>query len=255
MSEPVAPPEIASTVLAAAARNIANAFGLGDDITTEDIWPVDDGDRVLAASFAGAFDGVLQLAVNESVAGRLSSDSERLAAGFRSALAEIAGPLGLELVLGEPVEESSRPRRIAQIRDNTELTSMFGLTFVADTPPEPVEVDGGEDGADGADGIDGGRLSGSGSTGPVAYTPVDMGSLRILQDVDVDVSVELGRTKMSVRDVLALRPGMVIELDRSATAPIDMMVNGRHMACGDVVVIDEEFGIRITEIVSRTPVG
>ena len=63
------------------------------------------------------------------------------------------------------------------------------------------------------------------------------------------VTAELGRKRMSVRDLLALTPGAVIELDRAAGSPVDVLVNGTLIARGEVVVIDEEFGIRISEIV------
>ena len=73
-------------------------------------------------------------------------------------------------------------------------------------------------------------------------------SLTVLHDVELVVTAELGRTTMPVRDLLGLTPGMVVEIDRAAGAPIDLLVNGRRIAAGEVVVIDEEFGIRITEI-------
>jgi flagellar motor switch protein FliN/FliY len=66
----------------------------------------------------------------------------------------------------------------------------------------------------------------------------------------MEVTAELGRTRMSVRDLLSLAPGAVIELDRLAGGPADLLVNGRLIARGEVVVIDENFGIRITEIIS-----
>ncbi len=81
--------------------------------------------------------------------------------------------------------------------------------------------------------------------GAALSTPLDL-----LHDVDMEVTVELGRTTMPIRDLLALQPGMVVEIDRAAGGPIDVLVNGRLIACGEVVVIDEEFGIRITEIVT-----
>lgn len=74
-------------------------------------------------------------------------------------------------------------------------------------------------------------------------------SLDFLHDVEMAVTVELGRTRMSVRDLLALAPGSVVELDRTAGSPVDVLVNGKMIARGEVVVIDEEFGIRISEIV------
>jgi flagellar motor switch protein FliN/FliY len=74
-------------------------------------------------------------------------------------------------------------------------------------------------------------------------------SLTILQDVEMGVTAELGRRRMTVRELLALTPGTVIELDRAAGSPVDVLVNGTLIARGEVVVIDEEFGIRISEIV------
>ncbi len=81
-------------------------------------------------------------------------------------------------------------------------------------------------------------------------TPTELRSgLELLHDVEMGVTAELGRTRMLVRDVLALAPGSVIELDRAADSPVDVLVNGTLIARGEVVVIDEEFGIRITEVI------
>jgi flagellar motor switch protein FliN len=77
-------------------------------------------------------------------------------------------------------------------------------------------------------------------------------SLDLLRDVQMDVTAELGRTKMTVADLLSLATGSVVELDRAAGSPIDLLVNGTLIARGEVVVIDEEFGLRISEIVDRT---
>jgi flagellar motor switch protein FliN/FliY len=79
--------------------------------------------------------------------------------------------------------------------------------------------------------------------------------LAILNDVEMGVTAELGRRRMTVRDLLALTPGSVIELDRAAGTPVDVLVNGTLIARGEVVVIDEEFGIRIAEIVAAEPLG
>lgn len=76
------------------------------------------------------------------------------------------------------------------------------------------------------------------------------GGLDMLHDVEMEVSAELGRTRMSVRELLTLHPGAIVELDRAAGSPADLLVNGRLIARGEVVVVDENFGIRITEIVS-----
>ena len=71
----------------------------------------------------------------------------------------------------------------------------------------------------------------------------------MLGDVEMGVTAELGRTKLTVREVLGLTPGSILELDRAAGSPVDVVVNGTLVARGEVVVIDEEFGIRVTEII------
>jgi flagellar motor switch protein FliN/FliY len=80
--------------------------------------------------------------------------------------------------------------------------------------------------------------------GPVA-TRLDQ-----LTHVEMEVTVEIGRTRMTVGSLLGLAPGQVVELDRAAGAPVDLFVNGTLLARGEVVVVDEDFGFRVTEIVT-----
>ncbi|MFL6107102.1 MAG: flagellar motor switch protein FliN [Marmoricola sp.] len=86
-------------------------------------------------------------------------------------------------------------------------------------------------------------------------TPLPVRGLEMLHGVDMEVTVELGRTRMTVRDLLALTPGAVLELDRAAGSPADLLVNGRLIARGEVVVVDEDFGLRVTEIVDDSAVS
>jgi len=76
------------------------------------------------------------------------------------------------------------------------------------------------------------------------------GNINLLMDVFLRVSVELGRTKMQLRQVLELQQGSVVELDRLAGDPVDIYVNERLFARGEVIVVDDKFGVRITEIIS-----
>ena len=76
------------------------------------------------------------------------------------------------------------------------------------------------------------------------------GSLDLLRNVAMEVTVEIGRTRMTVQELLSLYPGEVIELDRAAGAPADLLVNGTLIARGEIVVVDEDFGLRISEIVT-----
>lgn len=77
------------------------------------------------------------------------------------------------------------------------------------------------------------------------------GDMSLLSDVQLAVTVELGRTTMRVRDLLELGHGSVIELDRSVGTPVDMLVNGTVVARGDVVVVDDELGVRVTEVMNQ----
>jgi flagellar motor switch protein FliN/FliY len=75
--------------------------------------------------------------------------------------------------------------------------------------------------------------------------------ISLLLDVPLQVTVELGRTQLRIRNVLELVPGSIIELDKLAGEPVDVLVNGKPIARGEVVVIDEEFGVRITDVASH----
>lgn len=83
-----------------------------------------------------------------------------------------------------------------------------------------------------------------------AAEPKHERNLALILDVPVTLSMELGRTRMSIRDLLQLSQGSVVKLDRPAGEPLDVLVNGCLIARGEVVVVNERFGLRITQIVS-----
>ncbi|MCP4583182.1 MAG: flagellar motor switch protein FliN [candidate division Zixibacteria bacterium] len=76
-------------------------------------------------------------------------------------------------------------------------------------------------------------------------------NLDMLMDVSLPIAIELGRTSMAIEDILNLGPGSVVELDKLAGEPVDLLINNKLLAKGEVVVIDENFGVRITSMVSR----
>ena len=86
---------------------------------------------------------------------------------------------------------------------------------------------------------------------PEAEAEVSTRRLDLLLDVPLDVTVELGRNRMTIQDLLALSPGAVLELDKIAGEPLDIVVNDRLIARGEAVVINDKFGIRITDIISK----
>jgi flagellar motor switch protein FliN len=80
--------------------------------------------------------------------------------------------------------------------------------------------------------------------------PDEAMNMKMILDLPVDIQAELGHTQMSIREILKLGQGSVIQLDRSAGSSADIIVNGKLIGQGDVVVVDENFGIRITKLIS-----
>ena len=74
-------------------------------------------------------------------------------------------------------------------------------------------------------------------------------NIGLLMDVTINVTVELGRARLSIKEILSLGEGSIIELQKLAGEPVDLLVNGKLIAKGEVVVIDECFGVRVTDIV------
>ena len=106
----------------------------------------------------------------------------------------------------------------------------------ADEGNDPVRVASDETADGGAD---------TGLSTPATY------NLELLMEVELDLSVSFGRTKLSLEDVLKLASGSIVELNRSATDPVDVLVNDAVIARGEVVVVDGNYGVRVTEVVSR----
>jgi len=86
-------------------------------------------------------------------------------------------------------------------------------------------------------------------TQPESETP-GARRLELLLDVPLDVTVELGRSRVSIQNLIALGPGSVVELDKLAGEPLDILINNRLVARGEAVVVNDKFGVRITDIVS-----
>lgn len=117
---------------------------------------------------------------------------------------------------------------------------------------------------------DGKGISGKGSNGPEKHQaeyervgfdalekqagtgPAGEANLDLILDIPVTLSMEVGRSRINIRNLLQLNQGSVVELDRLAGAPMDVLVNGTLIAHGEVVVVNDKFGIRLTDVVSPT---
>lgn len=165
------------------------------------------------------------------------------AADLVAALSPAVAAIGEVLAVGAPGEiVAMDPASVEAERTPHTLTCSVHdgdqhVATVLVTPPAPAPDEG-------PDAV---------SFQPVVGTSVAAaaGNLDVLHDVEMGVTVELGRARMPLRDILSVVPGSVIELDRPASAPVDVLVNGTLIARGEVVVIDEEFGIRITEVIGH----
>ncbi len=88
-------------------------------------------------------------------------------------------------------------------------------------------------------------------TTPNMSLEADSDKMELILDIPVSVTVEIGRTKMTIRNLLQLNQGGIVALDRLAGEPLDVLVNGTLVAHGEVVVVNDKFGVRLTDIVSK----
>ncbi len=136
----------------------------------------------------------------------------------------------------------------ASVQDPREFEPQDMITPVAGEEAEPAR-----DGSRDPSAEPGALAGGSGSVpegargGPAEATP---SRLDLILDITLPLTVELGRARMQIQDVLKLAPGSVIELDKLAGDPVELFINDRPIARGEVVVIDENFGVRLTSIVT-----
>jgi flagellar motor switch protein FliN/FliY len=197
--------------------------------------------QAITARFTGAASGEVVVIVGQDLADALSSSplgALDLSTAVRPALEAAAGAFGPVVVDPGQLMEPD--------------VALSALTTKGDTVIVPLH-DGGQVRAMIALRL-GPWPGGLADASPVARAGRDASAVRsgldMLHDVEMEVSAELGRTRMSVRELLSLVPGAVVELDRAAGSPADLLVNGRLIARGEVVVVDENFGIRITEIIA-----
>jgi flagellar motor switch protein FliN len=129
------------------------------------------------------------------------------------------------------------------------ITPVLDEQFDQDAPSESGSPSG--EGAAGANGANGMAETAAATRAGAGAN----GDLRRLAEVPMELSVEIGRTQITVGETLALRAGSVVTLDRLAGEPADLLVNGTLIARGEVVVVDEQFGLRLTQIVNGDPAG
>jgi flagellar motor switch protein FliN/FliY len=225
---------------AAAARAAVPLLPASSPLTaaepTRDVTAVDLDGQAIRSRFTGAARGEVVIVVAQDLVDALADTplgAMDVTQAVRPALEAAAGTLGPVVV--DPSNVTNRTEALAALvtaggaivplTDGSAVRGVVGLLVTVESAP---------------------------AAPPVGVPPADLGrtGLDLLRDVEMEVTAELGRTRMNVRDLLSLSPGTVVELDRAAGGPADLLVNGRLIARGEVVVIDENFGIRLTEIVA-----
>jgi len=198
--------------------------------------------QAVTAKFSGAANGEVVVVVGQDLADALKESplgELDLTAAVRPALeaaARVFGPVVLDpgVVMEPGVALSALAAKddavVIPLVEGDEVRAVLALTLSPWPNEEPGQID----------------VAPRENLSPAVLR----GGLDMLHDVEMEVSAELGRTRMSVRELLSLNPGAIVELDRAAGSPADLLVNGRLIARGEVVVVDENFGIRITEIVA-----
>ncbi|HVM41056.1 MAG TPA: flagellar motor switch protein FliN [Acidimicrobiia bacterium] len=252
---------------AAAARTIpaSGPLELAEPFMGPDGVPVPGaGARAVSARLAGDLPGTVVVAVSAATADAIEHGpvaEQELASGLgatlNDAVAAMAETLGVTVAV-DAVQEvaadiafsgaDTHPFVAVTMHDGGEQVA--ALAVVLEDPAEEAAS---------AELPDLGDAAAAAGVEPLSVTSAAGGgngngnghhaSLEILHDVEMGVTAELGRTRMTVKELLALAPGSIVELDRAAGSPVDVLVNGTLVARGEVVVIDEEFGIRISEIV------
>lgn len=198
--------------------------------------------QAVRAHYVGSTSADLVVVAHAAIAEALAGAGEEVTAAdaLRPALEAAAATLGAGVLdtaqvtaVGDTFDDPD-VEAFALVGDSGVAEAWFGIRVRANTAPAAAPA---------------ASTSAAAAAAP-AEAPADRARMRLLHDVELVLTAEIGRTRLPMRQVLDLVPGTVLELDRAAGAPADVMVNGRLVARGEVVVVDEDYGIRVTEIVS-----
>jgi len=227
----------------------------------------DDGllnqDDINAALEAGGLgDHSVQNSAPEesSDAGELSQEEiDRALAGGGDAAEDAAG--STRDAGDEQAQAGAAPQSGQKAEDARVDASGRPFDEIAAAMADAIEAESASNAGDSSGQTSGSQPPGAASAAPMEIPALDAHadaegdaqSIDLLRDVNLDVKIELGRSRMYVEDVLRLNEGSVVELDKLAGDPVDVLVNGRLVARGEVLVLNDTFCVRINDIVSKLP--
>ena len=230
---------IAAQLATDVAATAASALAPGSELTAGQPRGVPaelDLERAVLCPLGGSVEGELALFVEDGFAralGQAEVGDLDLAAALAPTLAAVAAALG-SVIVGEPTTMDARlaQRKIESREDVAVIDLTEGTNVRAAVAVGLV-------------------LGNAPARAAVASAGLQSERLDLLRNVEMAATVELGRTRMTINDLLSLRDGAVIELDRAAGDAADLFVNGRLIARGEIVVVNENYGLRVVSIVSE----
>lgn len=206
----------------------------GKAATDSSMIPISQASVTIVATVSGSVDGNLMVCFTQDVTIELGTVAETLTA-LAPAFAEAGRAMGV--TIGQPTLASGTPTIAPDIAVPLLMKGIAVgglLLFAADEAPETAAP-----------------AAAPKASGKAANRQIDVSRIDALTNVQMEVTVEIGRTRLPIGELLALTPGHVVELDRPAGALVDLYINGTMLAKGEIVVIDEEYGFRVTEIVTE----
>jgi flagellar motor switch protein FliN/FliY len=202
--------------------------------TDSSMIPITQSAVTIVATVEGSVEGNLMVCFTQDVTIELGTVAEMLTS-LSPAFAEAGRAMGV--TIGQPTLASGTPSIAPDISVPFLMKGLAVggvMLFAAERAPEPAAPVAAPKGA-----------------GKIVNRQIDVSRIDALTNVQMEVTVEIGRTRLPIGELLALTPGHVVELDRPAGALVDLYINGTMLAKGEIVVIDEEYGFRVTEIITE----
>ena len=222
--------EAMNQMMGTVATSLSTMFNKKIDISPPKVNLIDLGTEEKVTEIVGQDEPVVRVSFRMEVDGLIDSEIMQILP------VHVAKEMVESLMGGSTVEESAAPAAAAP---QPTAAPQYAAPAQSYAPPQMAQP------------------AASVPVQPVQFTPLASGpvpvndaNIGLILDVPLQVTVELGRTSKSIKEILELTNGSIVELDRLAGEPVDIMVNGRYLAKGEVVVIDENFGVRITDIAS-----
>lgn len=247
--------ESMNQMMGAVSTSLSTMFNMKIDISPPIVNLIDLGSEEKVTEIVSQDDPVVRISFRMEVEGLIDSEIMQILP------LDVAKDMVSKLMNTEPEEEEAPPVPITPAKPESEVTPTPVTKVATNAPTEQMPATQApmvnQTQPMGGYGMSTPHIASNVPVQPAQFTPlsttpvaVNDANIGLILDVPLQVTVELGRTKKSIKEILELSTGSIVELDKLAGEPVDIQVNGKLLAKGEVVVIDENFGVRITDIVT-----